>query len=178
MSLKTGSNKNIHTVQPRHAWINIIEGRGAKAEKEEMTDRRDAERRWRDGGVEDFELTTELNDRRAKKGKKYITQQLFTVAALDPELHTLKVFFFYFLNLLPLFQHLLLNPISTFFIILSFTVCGENASEVEIGILALCSEPRLLRLPNGFSFNATSGSYNSDKLSNTVILISMVYQIN
>ena len=89
-----------------------------------------------------------------------------------------RFFFFYFLTLLPLFQHLLLNPISTFFIILSFTVCGENASEVEIGILALCSEPRLLRLPNGFSFNATSGSYNSDKLSNTVILISMVYQIN
>lgn len=56
-----------------------------------MTDRRDAERRWRNGGVEDFELTTELNDRRAKK-EKNITQQLFTLAAVDPELHTLKVF--------------------------------------------------------------------------------------
>lgn len=116
----TASNKNIHTVQPRHAWINIIEGRGAKAEKEEMTDRRDAERRWRNGGVEDFELTTELNDRRAKKEKKHHATVVYSCSGRPWASHVEG--FSYFLTLLPLFQRLLLNPISTFFIKLSFTV--------------------------------------------------------
>lgn len=114
----TASNKNIHTVQPRHAWINIIEGRGAKAEKEEMTDRRDAERRWRNGGVEDFELTTELNDRRAKKEKKHHATVVYSCSGRPWASHVEG--FSYFLTLLPLFQRLLLNPI--FFIKLSFTV--------------------------------------------------------